>query len=146
MTNDSKNFMKVRDTIPSNMIIDKYQKEIEIRQKYSSTANFRDKQFRHNFQSLVDKQHNIMRYNNEFDNLNIIWYRAKEFFNGFNYDVFRGITPTDIIQGKIDNCYLMSSIACLAEYPNLIKRIFDLEQANLYGVYSLLLNINGLWE
>ena len=48
------------------------------------------------------------------------------------------VDPNDIDQGGVGDCWLMSSIACLAEFPNTIQEIFggqsDLSQEGSYTV------------
>lgn len=41
-----------------------------------------------------------------------------------------GIRTTDIIQGKIGDCYFLSAIAALAKYPERILAIFPEEKIN----------------
>lgn len=43
-----------------------------------------------------------------------------------NYFIFEGnIDPTDLKQGKLGNCYLLSALAGISEYPFVVKRIFE---------------------
>lgn len=39
----------------------------------------------------------------------------------------------DIAQGSIGNCYFLSALGALAEYPNLIKKIIRTEEVNNFG-------------
>ena len=34
-----------------------------------------------------------------------------------------GVSPSDIYQGKLGDCYFLSSMSALAEHPNRIKRL-----------------------
>ena len=57
----------------------------------------------------------------------IIWRRAYEFLseNGKLPQVFSDdIKPDDILQGKLGDCWLMCGLACLAEQPSLVRRLF----------------------
>ena len=82
-------------------------------------------------------------YNGQLDE--IVYKRANDLFNG-DYDLFRGISPGDIIQGSLGNCYFLCSLSSLAEYPDLIRRLFDFDERNPYGIQSVWLNINGAWK
>ena len=44
------------------------------------------------------------------------------------------------------NCYFLCSLASLAEYPDLITRLFDYDHVNEYGINAVWLNINGIWR
>jgi calpain-15 len=40
-------------------------------------------------------------------------------------ELFEGkIEPNDIKQGQLGDCYLLTALACLAEYPERIKKLF----------------------
>lgn len=69
-----------------------------------------------------------------------------EKFIGKNWQVFHNISPNDIAQGNLGDCYLLSAISSLAERPELITRLFDIEVKNRIRLYSVWLNINGLWK
>ena len=64
-----------------------------------------------------------------------------------NYFVFEGnIDPLDLKQGKLGNCYLLSALAAISEYPFVVKRIFETTEESSYGAYGVWLFIDGLWE
>lgn len=83
-------------------------------------------------------------YKGQFNN--IVWKRARELFGEGQVDVFKGISASDIRQGSLGNCYFLCSLASLAEQPELITRLFDVQKYNENGVYSVWLNINGGWQ
>ena len=43
---------------------------------------------------------------------------------GYNLRLFDTIDCNDIVQGALGNCYFLSAIAALAEFPDRIQRIF----------------------
>ena len=56
-----------------------------------------------------------------------------------------GISPTDIYQGALGDCYYMSAIASIAEYPDRIKRNILQRKTSPKGAYCVALNIVGAW-
>ena len=52
----------------------------------------------------------------------IRWKRPHEL--GSTNLVHDGISATDVCQGHLGNCWLISAIVCIAQYPSLIKRLF----------------------
>ena len=54
-----------------------------------------------------------------------------------NLAVFNDINPDDISQGQLGNCYFLSGIASLAEFPDRVKRIFLTQEPNDAGVYCI---------
>jgi hypothetical protein len=63
-------------------------------------------------------------------------------------DSFSGhaVSPNDINQGQLGDCWLLSSIACLAEFPEAVRKLFVAKQENDMGVYTLLLYDTGLQD
>jgi calpain-15 len=49
----------------------------------------------------------------------------------------------DISQGSVGNCYFLSALASLAEYPSLIRRLFNTDEVSKTGMYAVNLYING---
>ena len=74
-----------------------------------------------------------------------MWKRASDFkFQGINLKVFEGaIEPGDIIQGNLGDCYFLSSLSALAEYENLIARLFESKNYNDAGCYCVWLCHDG---
>ena len=57
-----------------------------------------------------------------------------------------GVSPNDIIQGKLADCDLLSSIAAVSEFPERIERLFNTKTFNQHGRYSISLCITGVWR
>jgi len=51
--------------------------------------------------------------------------------------VFDNISVHDIKQGQLGVCYLLATLSSLAEYPNILKRLFNIHEYNKYGCYSV---------
>ena len=63
------------------------------------------------------------------------------------YKIFDGVPKIeDINQGSLGNCYFLSALAALAQYPNMIRRIFKTEEVNEFGQYAVNLCINGEFQ
>ncbi len=72
------------------------------------------------------------------------WKRLSEIFS--EYEMFVGkIEMDDIKQGSLGNCYFLSALASLTEYPKLITNMFRNEK-NKGGYYEIVLFIDGEWQ
>jgi len=49
----------------------------------------------------------------------------------------------DITQGSVGDCYFLAALACVAEFPELIKARFITKKINKAGIYAVSLFING---
>ncbi|KAG1670360.1 hypothetical protein FOA52_000120 [Chlamydomonas sp. UWO 241] len=47
------------------------------------------------------------------------------------------IEPSDICQGQVGDCWLMSALACLAQVEGAIQKVFYTREYNTYGKYKL---------
>ena len=62
-------------------------------------------------------------------------------------DVFKGgITPSDIKQGSLGDCYFLSPLSVLSEKESRIRKLFVTDKANAYGVYAVKIFKNGEWK
>lgn len=59
-----------------------------------------------------------------------------------------GIEPDDVEQGDNENCWLMSALGAVAEFPHLIEHLFDLDAYNKKrcGLYRVSLCHGGQWR
>lgn len=75
----------------------------------------------------------------------IEWKRASDIFP--QQLLFEGeISVDDVKQGKIGNCYFLSAIAALCEFPSLINQIFITKEVNKDGLYKVILFIDGEYQ
>ena len=117
------------------------------------SGNFTDEIFPPNFQSLmsVDKQGNLIdQYIDQFDidsipHENIEWRRASTIFPP-GYKVIDKIEIDDIKQGGLGDCYFLSAISALAEFPCLIKHILRTSKVNSSGYYEVVMYIDSVWQ
>ena len=59
----------------------------------------------------------------------IVWKRAKDFLGGAKREhpaIFRQdkTEPSEVIEGKLGDGYFASALACLAEKPELLRKLF----------------------
>jgi len=54
-----------------------------------------------------------------------------------------GINPSHIIQGSIGDCYMISVLASISEYPDRIKKIFRISELNKEGIVAMNVYIKG---
>ena len=53
------------------------------------------------------------------------------------------VTPSDIQQGSLGDCYFLSVLSVLAEVPHRIQRLFITDRTNEYGIYAIQMQKNG---
>lgn len=77
----------------------------------------------------------------------IRWLRVPEFYkNPTVFNKENEISPNEIKQGALVNCYFLSVIAALAEHPDRIKKIFITDEINTTGIYGIRLCLDGEWK
>ncbi|KAL4474670.1 hypothetical protein ABPG72_002263 [Tetrahymena utriculariae] len=91
---------------------------------------------------------------------NLGWYRPVSFFNRQSYSMFEKfksvsqsrvglgklITPNDIQQGMLGDCYFLSALSCLAQEPHRILNLFITRKTNKYGIYCVQICHDGVWK
>jgi hypothetical protein len=66
------------------------------------------------------------------------WIRASELNRNEECILFgNNIQPSDVIQGHLGNCWLISAMACIAAYPQVVENLFDTRQVSSDGKYTI---------
>jgi len=74
---------------------------------------------------------------------NYAWKRASEIYS--QVDVFHdGISPNDINQGELGNCYFLAVLSAMAEVPERVFSRFITKTPNKAGIYLVTLFVNGV--
>lgn len=84
---------------------------------------FTDKEFTATGKSLIGEAH---RSNWSA----FVWRRPSEFLGPNVNFIEKGIQPEDIVQGVLGDCYFLSTLASLSEFPKIILNIFNFEYEN----------------
>ena len=91
--------------------------------------------------SLVDET--MMRNSRITQWTTLTWKRPSEVYGEGNFVVYAEPGPNDIKQGKCGDCYFLSTLSSLAEYPERIKKIFLTREVNEAGCYAVTIYVNG---
>jgi len=106
-----------------------------------SGQRWRDESFPPTIHSLVGDNPSRRR-----DWQDLVWLRPEEFY-GENYNLFVGkIEPNDIKQGALGDCYFLSVLSSLAEWPDRIRKIFVDKEKNPLGCYCVRMCVMGEWR
>jgi hypothetical protein len=96
-------------------------------------------------QLILGGQHNSQYIIDLLQNSPPKWQRPSEFCE--EPKVFAGeINPQSIIQGELDDCYLLSALSVLAKDEKNIKKLFLIDYYNDFGVYGVCFYVDGLWR
>jgi len=96
----------------------------------------------HDFQSILGsicEDENVCRFKDQ-----ILWKRAEEIFAPNEVELFGNVSPNDVNQGDLGDCYFLTALASTAEYPERLRSIFLNESANAYGLYGVRLYLQGI--
>ena len=75
----------------------------------------------------------------------VLWKRPHEFID--KPELFPPeISPNDVIQGALNDCYFLSAVSSLAEKPYRIDELFVTKEYNPAGFYVCKLNFNGVHQ
>lgn len=73
-----------------------------------------------------------------------VHWRRMEDYVAVGTDLTAGTSSEDVLQGSLGDCWLLASIAAIADSPALIQRLFRTPRVNVEGRYVLRLAVDGL--
>jgi len=74
----------------------------------------------------------------------VVWLRATEFNETVPKLFDDGISPNDICQGELGDCYFLSSLSVLAEKPERVRKLFCHHIDNKFGLYCVTMYCDGV--
>ena len=116
--------------------------EIDYQQIIARNTPFVDEDFPPNVASLISSPKSQRTYFKALYLSEISWKRPIEVFKSEYYFFFK-VSPSRIVQGSLGDCYFLSAVSALAEYPERIKSIFITRTTNQAGCYALQVYISG---
>jgi len=71
------------------------------------------------------------------------WKRMSEIYD--DAQIFHGgITPSDLNQGALGDCYYLAVLSAMAEIPERVEACFHTKERNSAGIYLMSFFINGV--
>jgi len=109
--------------------------EIKEKLKEANIHHFVDLEFFPNDSALFD--------NGRPRGTPIVWKRPKDIFNGDIHVFDEGINPCDVHQGALGDCWLLSALSSMADFPEEIKKLFITPHYDEMGIYEVRLFKDG---
>mmetsp|Transcript_8610 Transcript_8610/g.8569 ORF Transcript_8610/g.8569 Transcript_8610/m.8569 type:complete len:676 (+) Transcript_8610:23-2050(+) len=95
--------------------------------------------------SNLAKDFSVMPYSDQRLWKSYQWKRASEMYSQ-PIKVFNNIDPNDIKQGSLGDCYFLSTLSAIAEFPNRIQKLFDTQEYQPSGCYTVNICDQGIWN
>jgi len=109
-----------------------------------SSGHFIDTKFPPVIRSLYWKEHSVGDGSDRSALDKYRWLRANNIFHNEEFHVFTGgIEPDDIAQGALGDCYFLSALAAIAEFPKRIMNAFLTKDISPSGKYIMKFCICG---
>eukprot|EP00347_Sterkiella_histriomuscorum_P020362 403338099 len=109
--------------------------------KHQQNILFTDPQFPADLSSLFNER-NELKEDSQIYMLSLTWKRASEVLGNIGIEN-ENIQPNDIKQGSIGNCYFLSALSSLAQYPERVLNMFENLQEQKIGKYTIRFYIQG---
>ncbi|EYB98912.1 hypothetical protein Y032_0127g1413 [Ancylostoma ceylanicum] len=111
---------------------------------------FIDDSFPHTQKSIGDLNDSDLGAVVGFLPTSFIWLRPEQMFTkdgrAWPWTVFRDPRSSDIEQGVLGDCWLLSAMALIAERPDVLEHILLTKEYSHCGVYQVRLCIDGQWK
>ena len=129
-------FEKIRDVVPDEMISNKT--GIFMHRFLEKEEEFVDPVYSPTMPNLEPLKRSNMNF--------ISWFRIKNFFKDGKFCLFNDIRIKNQVLRDRGYSYLVDAMNTLSTQPGLIIRMFEYTEINSQGIYSIWLNINGIWK
>jgi len=117
-------------------------KQVKVQEVLKSNKQFKDPHFKAEESSLFNSKKSKLTSSEQKEWKALKWQRPNEFFGSFK--VFEAkIEASDIKQGDLGNCYFLSALAALTEFPQFIRKVFSTPEPNEVGCYEVSFCLNG---
>ncbi|KHJ84662.1 calpain family cysteine protease, partial [Oesophagostomum dentatum] len=123
------------------------------RENAAATQNkttFIDDSFPHNQKSIGNLHDDDLGAVVGYLPTSFVWLRPEQMFTkdgrAWPWTVFRDPRSSDIEQGVLGDCWLLSAMALIAERPDVLERILLTKEYSHFGVYQVRLCIDGQWK
>jgi calpain-15 len=129
-------YEKIRDIVPDSMISNKV--GIFMHQCLEKEEEFIDPVYAPTMENLEPLKRSQMSF--------ISWFRIKNFFKDGNFCLFNDIRMRNQMLRDRGFSYLADALNSLSSQPGLVIRLFEYTETNFQGIYSIWVNLNGLWK
>ena len=110
----------------------------------AGTTKYTDTDFKHDWSAFAWKDAGEVYTEMATPYKTAVWKRASEAFPGKTLFGTNGITPQDILQGEIGNCWFVSAASALAEKKGRLESVFLNSSASANGIYGVNLYTLGV--
>jgi hypothetical protein len=107
---------------------------------------FQDEEFPCDIVSLINFDDDNLSNEQKLTWLGYEWKRIPDIYGQDKIKLLSSPSSTDVKQGSLGNCYLLSVGAVIAEYPKRLEQMFIVKEINRAGIYAVRLHIEGEWK
>ncbi|CAI4223615.1 unnamed protein product [Auanema sp. JU1783] len=115
----------------------------------SSNTIFIDDAFPHSNKSLGDLPNGAQAGTVGSIPTDFVWLKPEYIYTKdgktWNWSIFRDPRSSDIEQGSLGDCWLLSAMALIAERPDILDSVVLTKVYNPYGVYQIRICVDGTW-
>lgn len=129
-------FEKVRDVIPDHMISNKT--GLFVQQCLEKEEEFVDANYGPTKENLEPLKKENMKF--------ISWFRIKNFFKDGKFCLFNDIALKKQVLRDRGYSHIVDALNALSVQPCLVIRLFEYTETNKNGIYSIWINLNGIWK
>lgn len=129
-------FEKIRDVVPDHLISNKT--GTLLHEALESDKEFVDQGYAPTMENLQPLKRENMGF--------ISWFRIMNFFKDGKFCLFNDFSLKKQVLRDRGYSHIVDAMNALSTQPCLVIRLFEYTETNKKGVYSIWLNVNGMWK